>query len=121
MNRALHTSVINIQDTAARTPDNDRVRRAQMHPVLGRVVVERQQHAGVVGDLRGGLGKLGPVGCVEGLHCGEGVVPFLGAPELRQGLLRPRVCGLLQRGQDIRGLVEGPSPSSTSLIKGVVA
>lgn len=39
----------------------DRVRRAQVDPVLGRVVVKLQQHVEVIGDLRGGLGPLLPV------------------------------------------------------------
>ena len=40
----------------------DRVRRAQVHPVLARVVEERQQLLRIVGDLRGGLGELRAVG-----------------------------------------------------------
>ena len=36
----------------------DRVGRTQMDPVLGRVVVELQQHVQVLGDLRGRLGPL---------------------------------------------------------------
>src|SRR3984893_16966860 len=36
----------------------DGVRRAQMGPMLRRVVVERRQHVGVVDDLRGGLREL---------------------------------------------------------------
>ena len=36
-----------------------------MHPVLGGVVVERQQLVHVVGDLRGGLGELGAVAPLE--------------------------------------------------------
>ena len=39
----------------------DRVRGAQVDPVLGGEVVERQQHVEVVGDLRDGLGPLGAV------------------------------------------------------------
>src|SRR3982751_265140 len=37
------------------------IRGPQMHPVLGGVVVELQQHVEVVGDLRDGLGPLGAV------------------------------------------------------------
>jgi len=39
----------------------DRVRGAQVDPVLGRVVVEGEEDAQVVADLRSGLGPLGPV------------------------------------------------------------
>src|SRR6516164_4334200 len=46
----------------------DRVRRAQVHPVLARVVVERQQLLRIVGDLGGGLGELASVSSIEGLH-----------------------------------------------------
>ncbi len=38
------------------------IRGAQMHPVLGRVVEERQQLVRIVGDLRDRLGELHPVG-----------------------------------------------------------
>src|SRR2546430_4621779 len=37
----------------------------QMHPVLRWVVVEREQLVQVIGDLRGGLGELRPIGGVE--------------------------------------------------------
>jgi hypothetical protein len=37
----------------------DRVRGAQMHPMLGRIFVELKQHVGIVGDLRDRLGVLG--------------------------------------------------------------
>jgi hypothetical protein len=67
--------------------------RAQVDPVLGRVVGEGQQFFHVVGDLGGGLGPLGAVQLVEG---DAGVVLVLGVPNLGQGLLRPRVCGLRQ-------------------------
>lgn len=43
-------------------------------PVLGRVVIEGEQLVLVVGDLRGRLGELGPVGTLEGLH--RGLVAF---------------------------------------------
>ena len=46
----------------------------QVHPVLARTVIERQQLVEVVGDLRGGPGELRAVGRVEGLHRGPGVV-----------------------------------------------
>ena len=36
------------------------IRGAQVHPVLAREVVEREQLVSIVGDLRGGLGELAP-------------------------------------------------------------
>src|SRR5665647_3933701 len=63
----------------------DRVRGPQVDPVLGGVVVEREQLLDVIGDLRHGLGELGPVERGEGLHSGPGVVGVLGAPDLGQG------------------------------------
>ena len=38
----------------------DRIGGSQVHPMLGRVVVELEQHVQVVGDLRGGLGNFVP-------------------------------------------------------------
>jgi len=38
--------------------DPDRVGGAQVHPVLGGVVVAREEHVEVVGDSRGRLGQL---------------------------------------------------------------
>ena len=56
----------------------DRVGGAQVDPVLGGVVVEREQHVEVVGDLRDGLGPLGAVVGGERLGGGLGVVLVLG-------------------------------------------
>jgi hypothetical protein len=42
-------------------------------PVLGRVVVERQQFVLIAGDLRDGLGELGAVGGLELPDRGAGV------------------------------------------------
>jgi hypothetical protein len=69
--------------------DPDRVRDAQMDPVLGQEVVERQQDLEVVGDLRGRFGELRTVSGPE--RCGgvEGMA-VLGVPDLGQRLLRPR-------------------------------
>ncbi len=61
----------------------DRVGGAQVDPVFGRVVVEREQDVEVVGDLRGGLGPLRCVEVLERLGGLEGVVAVLGAPDLR--------------------------------------
>jgi hypothetical protein len=84
----------------------NRVGGPQVHPVLARVVEERQQLAGVVGDLRRCLGELGPVGALEGLDRGQGMILILSAPDFGEGLLRPGVGGLGQRGQDVGGLME---------------
>ena len=40
--------------------DPDRVGGAQVDPVLGGVVVEREEHVEVLGDLGGRLGHLAP-------------------------------------------------------------
>ena len=72
-----------------------------MHPVLGRVVVEREQLLQVTGDLRGCLRELRPVGSLERPGGGQGVRLILGAPDLGQGLLRARMRGLRQRSQDV--------------------
>jgi hypothetical protein len=71
-------------------------------PVLGGVVVEREQLVKVIGDLRDGLRELRPVSTLE---CGggvQGVAAVLGAPDPGEGLLRARVGGLGQRGENVR-------------------
>jgi len=69
----------------------DRIGGAQVDPVLGRVVIEPQQHVEVVGDLRGGFGPLGAVVGHERPGRGFGVVLVFGVPDLRQRSLRARV------------------------------
>ena len=76
-----------------------------MGPVLGGVIVEREQLVQIIGDLRGGLRELRAVGGVERLGRLPGVRLVLGAPDRGQGLLRAGVGGLGQRGQDVRRLV----------------
>src|SRR6266571_3348079 len=66
----------------------DRGGGAQVHPVLGGEVVERQQLVDVVGDLGDGLAELGAVGQLERRHGAAGVLAVLGVPDLGQGLLR---------------------------------
>jgi len=73
--------------------------------VLGWEVVEREQLLQVVDDLGRGLGELRPVSVLERLGRFAGVVLVLGGPDLGEGLLRPRVRRLRQRGKDIRDLV----------------
>jgi hypothetical protein len=75
-------------------------------PVLGGVVIERQQLVLVVGDLRGGLGELDSVGGLECLDGGAGVRLVLCAPDLGEGLLRAGVRRLGERGQDVSCLVK---------------
>jgi hypothetical protein len=77
-----------------------------MHRVVRGVVVEREQLIKIVGDLRDRLGELRPIGGLERLHRRLGVGLVLGAPDLGQGILRPGMSGLRQRGQNIRRLVE---------------
>jgi hypothetical protein len=86
--------MMDIKDTAGRAGDNDRVRDAQVYPVLRGEVVERQQFAEVVGDLRDGFGEFGAIGQLERGDGAAGVVAVLGVPDLGQGLLRTGVRGL---------------------------
>jgi hypothetical protein len=77
-----------------------------MDPVLDGVVVEREQHIDIVGDLRDRLGELRPIGGSKRGHRLHGVLAILGVPDLGQGLLRPRMGGFRQRGKDIGDFVE---------------
>jgi len=69
--------------------------------VLGGVVVKGEQLVKVASDLRDSLGELGPVGGRERLRRGQGVRLVLGAPDLGERLLRPRVRGSGQRREDM--------------------
>lgn len=64
----------------------DGVGRSRVHPVLGRVVAEREPLVQVVGDLRCGLGELAAVASPE--RC-CGVAAVLGVPDLREGFFAP--------------------------------
>ena len=74
--------------------------------MLGGVVVEREQHVDVIGDLRGGLGPLDAVLGRERLRRPLGMVPVLGLPDLGQCLLRAGLRGLRQRVEHVSDLVE---------------
>jgi hypothetical protein len=76
-----------------------------MLPVLGRVVVERQQLLDILGDLRDRLGELRPVGGLEAGHGVEGVPAVLGVPDLGQRALRSRMRRLGQRTKNVGDLV----------------
>jgi hypothetical protein len=91
---------------ASTTQDNDRIRRAQMNPVLGGVVIEGEQLVEIVGDLRDRFGKLGPIGRREPAHGVEGMSFVLGIPDLRERLFRPRMRAVGQRPEHVRDLVE---------------
>src|SRR3954452_14943138 len=77
-----------------------------MHPMLGWVVVEREQLLDVVGDLGDRLGKLGPVRGLERFHGVVSVAFVLGVPDLAEHLLRARMRRLRQRSKNLRYLVE---------------
>jgi hypothetical protein len=84
----------------------DRVGGAQVDPVLGRVVIERQELLGVVGDLGDGLAELRAIGVGEGPDRLLGMGFILRPPDLGQVLLRARVRRFGQRREDVAGLVE---------------
>ena len=77
--------------------------------MLGWVVIERQQHVQVTGDLRNRLGPLGPVGIRKRLHSHGGVIFVLGVPDLHQRGLRVWLGRLGQGVEDVGDLVE-PAP-----------
>jgi len=59
-----------------------------VYPVLGGVVVERQQHVYVLGDLGDRLGPLGAVVGLERLDRLQGVVAVLGVVDLGERSFR---------------------------------
>jgi hypothetical protein len=64
--------------------DSIGVRGSQVDPVLGRVVVELQQHVEVLGDLLGGLGPLDAVVGNEGPGRSDRVFAVFGVVDLGQ-------------------------------------
>jgi len=82
-----------------------------MHPVLGGVVVEREQLVQVVGDLGDGLGPFGAVVGFERLGSCAGVVVIGGVVDFCECLVRTWTGRLRQGGKDIGELV--PLPSTT--------
>src|SRR6516162_2379620 len=75
--------VSDIKDTAQRPPDNDRIRRSEVNPVLGREVIQRRQMLDVVGDLGDRLRKLRAVSSrLERLDRVQRVAFVLGVPDL---------------------------------------
>jgi hypothetical protein len=89
------------RESAGAVPDGgegrlDRVRGAQVDPVLGREVVDREQDVDVVGDLRDGFAELGGVGRFEGSRGVQGVAAVFGVPDLGEGR-RGRCRGCLGR------------------------
>jgi len=107
----------NLQFTTAiagRTPDNDRVRRSQMYPVLGRIPVELQQHLGIVDDLRDRFRILRAVVDLERLDRDLRPVDVFGVEDLPHRRERARMRRLRQRGKHIRLLVP-----PTTLLTGI--
>jgi hypothetical protein len=88
--------------------DVDRVGRAQMNPVLGRVFVELQEHIGIIDDLGDRLGILGAVLDLERLDRDLSPIDVLGVVDVLDGRLRRGTGGFRQRGKDI-GLLMGTS------------
>ena len=84
----------------------DRVRRAQVDPVFGRVVVEPEQLLEIIGDLGDRPGKRRTVARLERLDRVESVAFVLGVPDLGKRLPRSRMRRLGQRTKNIGDLVE---------------
>jgi len=59
--------------------------------MLGREVIEREQHVQVIGDFLDCLGKFGPSQRVEAFGGGVGVAAVLGVVDLGQGRLGARM------------------------------
>jgi hypothetical protein len=74
--------------------------------MLAGVVVERQQHVDVLGDLRDRLGPLGAVVGLERLDRLQGVVAVLGVVDLGERGFRTWVRRLRQGGKNIGTDVE---------------
>ena len=96
--------------------DNYRVRRAQMHPVLGRVAVELQEHIGVVDDLGDRFGVLGAIVDLEGLDRDLSLSDVLGVVDVLDCRRRRGVRGFRQRGRNI-GLPVEPAALPTGIRK----
>ena len=72
-----------------------------MHPMLGREVVEREQHIEIVGDLGGGFRPLRPVLGGERLRGFPCQLFVFDVVDLGQCFLRARMGRFRQRGKDI--------------------
>jgi len=68
-------------------------------------LVEGQELFLVLDNLRDGFGELRAERLYERLDRGLGVFFVFGAPDLGEGGLRRRLCGLRKRVQDIRSLM----------------
>jgi hypothetical protein len=87
------------------TQDNDGICRAQVDPVLGRILVELPQHVGVFDDLGHRLRVLGAVVNLEGLDRDLGLVDILGVIDLPHRRERAGMCRFRQCGKDVGLLV----------------
>ena len=76
-----------------------------MDPVLGRIVVEAEEHLEVVAQLVGGLRPLRAELGVEGFRRVSGVLTIFGLADLGQHLLCERLDRLRQGVEDIGTLV----------------
>jgi len=81
-NQGSRHPVSDIEDTARRTPDNDRVGDSQVNPVLGRTFVELAQRVEVVGDLGDRVAILRRLVELEGFDRGLSRVDVFGVADV---------------------------------------
>src|SRR5215203_2531134 len=92
----------------------DRVGRAKVDPMLGRVVVEGEQGFLLGGDLFDGLRPLRPELARKRLEGLFGLSLVFRAGDLPYGRLRPRMHTLWHRIEDVRGFMD-PVPLNAGL------
>jgi hypothetical protein len=90
----------------------DRVRRAQMRPVLGGEIEERQQRVAILEQAIDGFVVFGRVFLGEDRHRGFGRSAVLGKPDFAQIPMRIGLNRLRQLVEDVQGLVL-PTPLMT--------
>ena len=78
-----------------------RVRGLEVDPVLGREVVEGEEHVEIVDDLGDRLGPFATELVRERVCCPSGVITVFGVADLGQHPSGRGVCGLRQGGEHV--------------------